>query len=151
MNGGRNKILYTQNNRSWEPHVFFQDARPSHAEVDRSIWLPLRSFHLAYTETKNILSNFDTDLARIVVANQGGIDGHGNIRTDYSNFCPTLSDSLIPSIDRTVIRGGFGMTYAPENTTSGSALVKPTVHGHMGALALQRRPGIAAYCEPKVT
>jgi outer membrane receptor protein involved in Fe transport len=75
-----------------------------------------------YTDTKNILSNFDTDLGRIVVAGQNGIDGHGDIRPDYSNVAPRVGFAYTP-IPRTVVRGGFGMTFAPENMTSGSALV----------------------------
>ena len=131
VNGGRNKILYTPNNRSWEPHVFFQD--DVHLTPKLTFNLGLRyDLFTPYTETKNILSNFDTDLARIVVANQGGIDGHGNIRTDYSNFAPRFGFAYTP-IDRTVIRGGFGMTYAPENTTSGSALVNQPFTATWGA------------------
>ncbi|QNI38616.1 TonB-dependent receptor [Edaphobacter sp. 4G125] len=121
VSGGRNWILYAPNNRTWEPHVFFQDDVHISSKLTLNIGARY-DFFTPYTETKNILSNFDTDLARIVIAGQNGIDGHGNIRTDYSNFAPRFGFAYTP-IDKTVIRGGFGLTYAPENTTSGSALV----------------------------
>lgn len=131
INGGRNKILYTPHNRSWEPHVFFQD--DVHLTTKLTLNLGLRyDLFTPYTEINNILSNFDTGLGRIVIANQGGIDGHGNVRTDYSNFAPRFGFAYTP-IERTVIRGGFGMTYAPENTTSGSALVNQPFTATWGA------------------
>lgn len=131
INGGRNEILYTPHNRTWEPHVFFQD--DVHLTSRLTLNLGVRyDLFTPYTETKNILSNFDTDLGRIVIANQGGIDGHGNVRTDYSNFAPRFGFAYTP-VEKTVIRGGFGMTYAPENTTSGSALVNQPFTATWGA------------------
>ncbi|MBN9617731.1 MAG: TonB-dependent receptor [Acidobacteriales bacterium] len=131
INGGRNKILYTPHNRTWEPHVFFQD--DVHLTSRLTLNLGVRyDLFTPYTEINNILSNFDTGLGRIVIANQDGIDGHGNIRTDYSNVAPRFGFAYTP-IDKTVIRGGFGMTYAPENTTSGSALVNQPFTATWGA------------------
>jgi len=118
---GRNWILYTPHNRTWEPHVFFQDDVHLTSRLTFNLGIRYDLF-TPYTEINNILSNFDTGLQRIVIAGQGGIDGHGNVRTDYSNFAPRFGFAYTP-IEKTVIRGGFGMTYAPENTTSGSALV----------------------------
>lgn len=117
----RNDILYQPHNRTWEPHVYIQDDW----QVSRNLTLNLGARYdlfTPYTDTNNILSNFDTDLGKIVVAGQDGIDGHGNIRTDYSNFAPRVGFAYTP-IAKTVVRGGFGMSYAPENMTSGSALV----------------------------
>ena len=121
LNGGRNEILYTPHNRTWEPHVFVQD--DVHASSKLTLNLGLRyDLFTPYTEINNILSNFDINLGRIVVAGQNGIDGHGNVQTDYRNLAPRFGFAYTPA-EKTVLRGGFGMTYAPENTTSGSALV----------------------------
>lgn len=128
---GRNWILYTPHNRTWEPHVFLQDDVHLTSKLTLNVGLRYDLF-TPYTETRNILSNFDTGLQRIVIANQGGIDGHGNVRTDYSNFAPRFGFAYTP-VDKTVIRGGFGMTYAPENTTSGSALVNQPFTATWGA------------------
>lgn len=117
----RNAILYQPHNRTWEPHAYIQDDW----QVARNLTLNIGArydLYTPYTDTQNILSNFDTDLGKIVVAGQNGIDGHGNIKTDYSNFAPRVGFAFTP-IPKTVIRGGFGMSYAPENMTSGSALV----------------------------
>ncbi|MDE1175822.1 MAG: TonB-dependent receptor [Edaphobacter sp.] len=131
INEGRNEILFTPHNRTWEPHFFFQD--DVHLTSRLTVNLGVRyDLFTPYTEINNILSNFDTGLGKIVVAGQNGIDGHGNIRTDYSNFAPRIGFAYTPA-ERTVIRGGFGMTYAPENTTSGSALVNQPFTATWGA------------------
>ncbi len=127
----RNWILYAPNNRTWEPHVFVQD--DVHITSKLTLNLGVRyDLFTPYTETKNILSNFDTGLKRIVIAGQNGIDGHGNIRTDYKNLSPRVGFAFTP-IEKTVIRGGFGLTYVPENTTSGSALVNQPFTATWGA------------------
>jgi hypothetical protein len=121
LNVTRNAILFQPRNRTWEPHVFFQD--DVHLTPTLTVNLGARyDLYTPYTEINNILSNFDTDLAKIVVAGQNGIDGHGNVRVDYSNFAPRVGFAYTP-LPRTVIRGGFGMTFVPENMTSGAALV----------------------------
>jgi hypothetical protein len=117
---GRNEILYTPNNRSWEPHFFVQD--DYHATSKLTVNLGVRyDLYTPYTETKNVLSNYDITLGKILVAGVNtGI--HGGVQTDYSNLAPRIGFAYTP-MERTVIRGGFGLTFAPENTTSGSALV----------------------------
>ena len=120
LSGGRNEILYTPHNRTWEPHVFFQD--DLHATTKLALNLGIRyDLFTPYTEINNILSNFDIGLGEILVAGRNtGV--HGGIQTDYSNVAPRFgfAYSVTP---KTVLRGGFGLTFAPENTTSGSALV----------------------------
>lgn len=120
LSGGRNWILYTPHNRTWEPHFFFQD--DVHLASNLTLNLGIRyDLFTPYTEINNILSNFDINQGQIVVAGINA-DGHGNVKTDYSNLAPRIGFAYTP-IPKTVIRGGFGLTYAPENTTSGSALV----------------------------
>lgn len=118
--GGRNWILRTPRNRTWEPHFFFQDDVHLASNLTLNIGLRYDLF-TPYTEVNNVLSNYDITLGKILVAgvNTGG---HGGIQTDYSNFAPRFGFAYTP-IEKTVIRGGFGLTFAPENTTSGSALV----------------------------
>jgi len=128
--GGRNWILYTPHNRTWEPHVFFQDDVHLTNKLTLNIGLRYDLF-TPYTEINNILSNFDINQGKIVVAGVNA-DGHGNVKTDYSNFAPRFGFAYTP-IDRTVIRGGFGLTFAPENTTSGSALVNQPFTATWGA------------------
>lgn len=118
--GGRNEILYTPHNRTWEPHIFIQD--DLHLTQNLTLNLGVRyDLFTPYTEINNILSNFDINYGAILVAglNTGS---HGGVQTDYSNLAPRFGFAYTPA-PKTVLRGGFGLTFAPENTTSGSALV----------------------------
>jgi len=129
----RNAILYQPHNRTWEPHGYIQDDW----QVARNLTLNIGArydLYTPYTDTNNILSNFDTDLGKITVAGQNGIDGHGNIKTNYDNFAPRVGFAFTP-IAKTVVRGGFGMSYAPENMTSGSALVNQPFTSSYGPCA----------------
>jgi len=127
----RNAILVQPHNRSWEPHVYFQDDWH---------WLPNLTINLGvrydlftpYTEINNYLSNFDTDTGKIVVAGTAGVNKYGNIRPDYSNFAPRVGFAWTV-LPKTVVRGGFGLTFAPENLTSGSALVNQPFTGSYGS------------------
>jgi len=136
ITGGRNSILYTPRNRTWEPHGFIQD--DYHLTSNLTVNLGVRyDLFTPYTETKNILSNFDINVGKIVVAGTPGVDGHGNVKTDYSNVAPRVGFAYTP-FDKTVIRGGFGLTFAPENTTSGSALVNQPFTATYGAYTPQQ-------------
>ena len=126
----RNDILYQPHNRTWEPHVYVQD--DWHLAQNLTINLGIRyDLFTPYTDTNNILSNFDTDTGKIVVAGTSGVDGHGNVRVDYSNLAPRVGFAYTP-FNKTVIRGGFGLSFAPENLTSGSALVNQPFNATIG-------------------
>jgi hypothetical protein len=131
LSGGRNSILYTPRNRTWEPHGFIQDDYHVSSNLTLNIGVRYDLF-TPYTETQNILSNFDINLGRIVVAGQNGVNGYGNVRPDYSNVAPRFGFAYTP-LPKTVIRGGFGLTFTPENTTSGSALVNQPFVATWGA------------------
>lgn len=120
LSGGRNEILYTPHNRTWEPHGFIQD--DVHLTSSLTVNLGVRyDLFTPYTEINNILSNFDIRYGAILVAGRN-TGSHGGIQFDYTNVAPRFGFAYTPA-PRTVIRGGFGLTFAPENTTSGSALV----------------------------
>ncbi len=120
LSGGRNEILYTPHNRTWEPHIFVQD--DIHLSSNLTVNVGVRyDLFTPYTEINNILSNFDISFGGILVAGVNtGV--HGGIQADYSNLAPRIGFAYTP-LPKTVVRGGFGLTFAPENTTSGSALV----------------------------
>ncbi|QEE29079.1 TonB-dependent receptor [Terriglobus albidus] len=130
LSGGRNWILYTPHNRTWEPHVFVQD--DIHLLPNLTLNVGVRyDLFTPYTEINNVLSNFDINQGRILVAGRNA-GSHGGVQTDYSNFAPRFGFAYTP-MPRTVIRGGFGLTFAPENTTSGSALVNQPFIATWGA------------------
>jgi outer membrane receptor protein involved in Fe transport len=126
----RNDILFQPHNRTWEPHVFIQD--DWHVAQNLTLNLGARyDLYTPYTDTNNILSNFDTNVGKIVVAGTPGVDGHGNVKVDYTNFAPRVGFAYTPA-PKTVIRGGFGLSFAPENLTSGSALVNQPFNATIG-------------------
>jgi hypothetical protein len=143
LSATRNAILYTPHNRTWEPHGFVQDDIHASSNLTFNVGVRFDLF-TPYTETNNILSNFDTGLAKIVIAGQNGIDAHGNVRTDYSNLAPRVgfAYTLMP---RTVLRGGFGMTFAPENMTSGAALVNQPFTATFGPYAARQAAGFTKF------
>jgi Carboxypeptidase regulatory-like domain/TonB dependent receptor len=131
VSGGRNSILYTPHNFTWEPHGFIQD--DVHLTPKLTVNLGIRyDLFTPYVEENNILSNFDTTQGIIVVADQNGASRSGNVRTDYSNLVPRVGFAYTP-LPKTVVRGGFGMTFAPENMTSGAALVNQPFTATFGA------------------
>jgi hypothetical protein len=143
-NTSRNAILITPHNRSWEPHAFFQD--DWHAASKLTLNLGIRwDYYQPYTEINDYLSNFDIDAGTIVVAGTPGVNKYGNIRPDYTNVAPRIgfAYSVLP---KTVIRGGFGLSYAPENLTSGSALVNQPFTGSYGPCATVPGVGTSTGC-----
>jgi hypothetical protein len=140
----RNAILVQPHNRSWEPHAFVQD--DWHVASNLTMNLGVRwDYYQPYTEINNILSNFDTNTGTIVVAGTPGVDKYGNIKPDFTNFAPRVGFAYTAA-PKTVVRGGFGMSYAPENLTSGSALVNQPFTGSYGPCATAGTP--ATGCDP---
>jgi hypothetical protein len=117
----RNNILILPHYRTWEPHGYIQD--DWHIASNLTLNLGARyDLYTPFTEVKNQLSNFDTSLARIVVAGTPGVSKYDDIAVDYSNFAPRVGFAYTAR-PGTVVRGGFGLTFAPENQTSGSGMV----------------------------
>jgi hypothetical protein len=126
----RTDILFQPRNRTWEPHVYIQDDWRIAPKLTLNMGLRYDLF-TPYTEINNVLSNFDTDLGKIVVAGTPGVSASGDIQTDYSNLAPRVGFAYTP-LPRTVVRGGFGISFAPENLTSGSALVNQPFTSTLG-------------------
>jgi hypothetical protein len=127
---GRTNILVLPHYRAWEPHVYAQDDWRIVPNLTLNLGIRY-DVYTPYTEIKNQLSNFDTGLAKIVVAGQDGVSDHANIRTDYSNVAPRVGFAWTAA-PLTVIRGGFGISFAPENMTSGAAIVNQPFSSSFG-------------------
>jgi len=141
----RNAILITPHNRSWEPHAFIQD--DWHAAPNLTLNLGIRwDYYQPYTETKNQLSNFDITTGTIVVAGTTGVNKYGNVKPDYTNVAPRVGFAYTV-MPKTVVRGGFGMSYAPENLTSGSALVNQPFTGSYGPCSTVPAQGTTTGCD----
>jgi hypothetical protein len=122
----RSNQLYPISYRTWEPSVFFQDdwhARP---------WLTLNlgvryDVFTQFTEAHNRLSNFDPTTGTLIVAGVNGVSGTAGVPNDYSNLAPRVGFAAsLPH--QTVLRGGFGMSFFPDNYgTTGDRQNQPFV------------------------
>jgi outer membrane receptor protein involved in Fe transport len=118
--------LLTQQYRMWEDSAYIQDdwrIRP---------WLTLNlglrwDLYTPYTEKYSKLSNFDPlnasmlAGANVLQAGQNGISDTAGIRTEWNDFQPRVGFSAMLG-HGTVLRGGFGMVYSPNNIASPASL-----------------------------
>ena len=72
-----------------------------------------------WVEKDNILSNFDPDTRQMVLARDGSLEERSTIKPDRNNFGPRLglAYTLTP---RTVIRGGYGLSYVHFHRAGGA-------------------------------
>jgi len=64
------------------------------------------------TETANHMSLFDPTTVAIILPGVNGVSRAANIQTDRSNFAPRIGFELSVT-PKTIVRGGFGMSYFP--------------------------------------
>ncbi len=130
--------------RTWEPGGFIQD--DWHATQNLTLNIGVRyDVFTPFTEVKNALSNFDLATGQIVTANQKAsaavpavpamgvnpaipgsparpaVNQYAGLNPTWTNVAPRLGFAFSPGTGF-VIRGGYGMSYFPENYTSNSSL-----------------------------
>jgi hypothetical protein len=129
-NQTRNFNLFPPDYRSWEPSGFAQDSWRVNAKL--TVLLGIRyDVFTPFTEAHNHISNFDypqalastasTVSSALKIANVNGVNSQVNIPTDYSNVAPRIGFSYSP-LPKTVIRGGYGLSFFPDNYTSNADL-----------------------------
>ena len=130
QNDIRNFNLFPPDYRGYELNGFAQDSWKIRSKLTLVGGVRYDVF-TPFTEAHNRISNFDfpqallstpaTVTSALKVAGVGGVDGHANIPTDYSNFAPRIgfSMSITPSV---VVRGGYGLSFFPGNYTSNADL-----------------------------
>jgi hypothetical protein len=104
--------LTNPHTQSWEMDYYAQDTfRVSHR---LTLNYGLRyGYQNPYTEANNHISNFDPVGGDILVAGVGG-NSASLLQARKNNFGPRFGfDYLIN--DKTVVRGGYGVNYSPEN------------------------------------
>jgi hypothetical protein len=72
-----------------------------------------------WTEQNNILSNFDPATKTMVIAKDGSLESRSTLKPDRNNFAPRLGLAFTPT-DRTVIRGGYGLSYVHFHRAGGA-------------------------------
>lgn len=116
----RTHTLFDPHYRTSEPSVYVQDDWRAmswltiNAGLRYDVFTPL-------SEQNNNLSNIDLTTLKLLIAGQNGVSDTAGVKTDYGNIAPRVGFSAtLPG--RTVLRGGFGLTYFPGNYMSQSLL-----------------------------
>ena len=118
----RTKLLVWQGFRSSEFATYFQDDW----RVNR--WLTLNlgirwEVFTPFTEVANRAANLaDIGSGKILIAGQNGVGPTVGVPTDWHSFAPRIgfAATIAP---RTVLRGGFGISFWPPTTGTGSNAV----------------------------
>jgi hypothetical protein len=119
----RSKYLVSPGLRNWEVAGYIQDdwrVRP---------WLTLNiglryDYYGPISEVANRMSNDDLAARRIIVAGQDGVSSSAGVQADRINFAPRFGFAATVT-KRTVIRGGYGISFVPNMIASSMALRNP--------------------------
>ena len=107
---------------SWEHALWLQDDW----KVNRKLTLNLGlrwEVYTAPTEERDRLTNFDFQNQTLVYAGVDGTSDTANVKTHWKNFGPRFGFAYDPTGNgRTVIRGGFGMSYFPEQASASNII-----------------------------
>lgn len=79
-------------------------------------------FATPYTEANNRLSNFDPATKTIIQAKDGSLYDRSLVDPDYNNFAPRLGLAY-NLLDKTVLRGGYGIGYVHFNRIGSADLL----------------------------
>jgi Carboxypeptidase regulatory-like domain/TonB-dependent Receptor Plug Domain/TonB dependent receptor len=79
-------------------------------------------FATPYTEANNRLSNFDPATRTIIQAKDGSLYDRALVDPDYNNFAPRLGFAY-NMLDKTVLRGGYGIGYVHFNRIGSADLL----------------------------
>ncbi len=116
----RSNLLIIPHYRTWEWGFFAQD--DWHVAGPLTLNLGIRyDLITPYTEIKNQISTFNPVTGMIQVAGVNGISKTAGIQTDYSDISPRVGFAYSPG-HNTVIRGGFGTSYFPNNFGAAGSL-----------------------------
>jgi hypothetical protein len=107
--------------KTWELHGFVQDEWRVRKNV--SLFYGIRyEYQNPYYEVNNQSTNFDPTTGNILLAGRGG-NSSALINADKNNFGPRVGFAY--QIDpHTVLRGGYGIYYSPENDAREDVLTK---------------------------
>lgn len=104
--------LTNPHTQAWEMHYFAQDSFKLNQRLTLNYGLRYE-YQAPYTEAGNHLSNYDPARESFLLAGKGG-NSAGLMNSRWNNFGPRVGFAyqLTP---KTVLRGGYGIFYSPEN------------------------------------
>jgi hypothetical protein len=119
----RNIDLYPPHFRVWEPSAFMMDNWRARNNLTLNLGLRY-DLYTPYAEVHNHAATFDPKTGAMLVAGQNGVSNTAGIQTDFQGLEPRLGAAL--DLGRgLVIRGGYGISFFPMNTTSVADLKNP--------------------------
>ncbi len=99
--------------RTWEWGAYAQDDWKLNKNVVLNYGLRWDLF-TPYTEALNQISTFNEQTGMLQVAGVNGVSNTAGIITDYHGFAPRIGFAYTPT-ETTVVRGGFGLSFFPNN------------------------------------
>jgi hypothetical protein len=121
--GNRELSLVAPHLRVWEAAGYVQD--DWHIAKGLTLNLGVRyGIYTPFTEIQNRISDWDAATESLDIAGQNGVSGTAGVKTDYHGIAPRFGFAWEAG-HGLVIRGGFGIGYEPENTTSTANLKNP--------------------------
>ncbi|MBE0658433.1 MAG: TonB-dependent receptor [Bryobacteraceae bacterium] len=101
--------------------LYFQDDWKVNSKLTLNLGVRYE-FATPQWESENRISNFDPAAVTLIQASSGGIYERALVRPDKNNFAPRIgvAYTLTP---RTVLRGGYGMSYVHFNRLGGENLL----------------------------
>jgi hypothetical protein len=107
--------------KSWELHGFVEDEWKVAPRL--SLFYGIRyEYQNPYYEAHNNSSNYDPKTNTILLAGKGG-NSSALVNADKNNFGPRVGFSFEMNA-KTVLRGGYGVYYSPENDARSDVLTK---------------------------
>jgi len=97
-----------------------------------------------WVERDNVLSNFDPATRTMVLAGDGSVEDRSTIKPDRNNVGPRLGFAWTP-IERTAIRGGYGISYVHFHRAGGANVLPINGPQVINAVVVQSNPLDAAF------
>jgi hypothetical protein len=128
----RNYQINPPHLRTWEMGGYAQD--DWHMLKGLTLNLGIRyDIYTPYTEVSDHISNFDfaNPAAGFLIAGVSHVSSTVNLPTEYMNIAPRIGFAYTPKPGY-VIRGGYGITYVPENLNSTAYLSNQPFYATFG-------------------
>ena len=119
----RNIDLYPPHFRVWETGAYISDNWRLKTRLTLNMGLRY-DIYTPYAEIHNHASTFDPKTGDLLIAGENGVSNTAGLTTDYRGVEPRLGVAFDAG-HGLVIRGGYGLTFFPMNTTSTADLKNP--------------------------